>query len=162
VISSLSSRFHTLTTILIMDTHLTGINRPAPARYAPNFFPLNRLFGGGGAVEAQVQPPNQQQQQQRTPPAQLQALPNRPRINPRDAVNANQRLAHLQRAHQRQLAQRQAAQPRIAEADRALHAHAHLHEAMDVRRREMENMRARIQGLEQQRDATRERRRRLH
>jgi hypothetical protein len=149
-----------------MDTHLTGIDRPALARYVPNFFPLDRLFGGDGAVEPRVQPPNQppnqQQQQQRNPPAQLQALPNRAHINPRDAHHANQRLAQLQRAQQRQHAQRQAAQPRIAESDRALNAHAHVHGAMDVRQREMENIRARIQELEQQRDATRERRRRLH
>jgi hypothetical protein len=151
--SSPFPRSHTLTTIIIMDTHLTGIARPALARYAPHFFPLNYLFGGGGAAEAQLQPPNQLQQQA-NPPARLPALPNRPPINPRDANHANQRLAQLQRAQQRLQAQREA----MAEANQALHAH----EAIDARRRDMENMRERMQELQQQRDAARERMRRYH
>lgn len=160
--------------IIIMDIHLTNIARPPAPRYAPNFFPLNRLFGGGGPVEAQ-----NQQQQQRNPPVHLQALPDRPHINPRDANNANQRLAELQRVHQRQAAQRQAvevrfrllqaARPEIreqqlqrAEDERALRGH----EAINARRRverDVEDMRARLLELEQLGDAARRANlRRLH
>jgi hypothetical protein len=138
-----------------MDIRLTSTARPI--RFAPNFFPLNRLFGGGGPVEPQMQAQNQAQNQQQHPRnivVHLQALPDRPNVNPRDADDPIRRLADFQRAHrQRQIAQARDRIVQVARPDfqRQLGAQDERARARD----DLDGMRARIEELEQMRDAVR-------